>query len=292
VNCCPSFFILKESFMRSLLALVFLLIAGSAGHTQSFSFNVGGQPIHVDVRGYCAECISVVVPGYVQYGRPRSYDYDVPYAERRSHRPPRAAQTQKRKPQVAMLRDPSPTPASESRNAAPVREAPAAAPAVATSAPEVVAPLAPPSAAAPAAEPSPPPPAAQAATPPAAEPVPDKKPTVIAALPPAKQEAEQRPKPALAMPLGVWSSAEGQMRVEQCGKNLCSYAVGGRHAGKMILRNMRQTSDNRWAGQVTDVRSGQTYSAHMSMRGPNALNIQGCALGGLVCGGRTMSRVH
>lgn len=114
---------------------------------------------------------------------------------------------------------------------------------------------------------------------------------MIAALPPAK-DIEQRAKPSANSPIGVWSSSEGQMRIEQCGKNICSYAVGGSHAGKMILRNMRQTSDNRWAGQVTDIRSGQTYSAHMSMRGPNSLNIQGCALGGLVCGGRTMTRAR
>src|SRR6476646_1498862 len=94
---------LKENFMRSLLAPVFLLIAGSTADAQSFSFNVGGQPIHVAVRGYCAECISVVVPGYVQYGRSH-YSDDVPYVGR-SHRPPRNAQAQKRKPQVAMLRD-------------------------------------------------------------------------------------------------------------------------------------------------------------------------------------------
>ncbi len=126
---------------------------------------------------------------------------------------------------------------------------------------------------------------------PAPKPAAEKKPAVIAALPPAK-EVEPRAKPSATSPIGVWSSSEGQMRVEHCGKNICSYAVGGPHAGKMILKNMRQTSDNRWAGQVTDIRSGQTYSAHMSMRGPNALNIQGCALGGLVCGGRTLTRTH
>jgi uncharacterized protein (DUF2147 family) len=322
-------FILKESFMRSLLALTFLLFAGSAGHTQSFSFNVGGQPIHIDVRGHCADCISVVVPGYVQYGRPRSIDNDVPYVGR-SHRSPRNAQVQKRKPQVAMLRESLPPSASGNRNSVTPATQPPSAQLPANPVPAVaaVSPIDPPAAPAPAAPPpaasrsiaatpsasavaavapeatvTPPAPATPApaipgesvaapvAPPPASPPVAVKKPTVIAALPPAK-EIEHPARPSAPAPVGVWSSSEGQMRVEQCGKNICSYAVGGPHAGKMILRNMRQTSDNRWAGQVTDVRSGQTYSAHMSMRGPNSLNIQGCALGGLVCGGRTMTRVH
>src|SRR6476646_400978 len=126
---------LKENFMRSLLAPVFLLIAGSTADAQSFSFNVGGQPIHVAVRGYCADCVSVVVPGYVQYGRPHYYAYEVPYVGR-SQRPPRNAQVQKRKPQVAMLREPAPA----GRNAAPARQAPVAAPAIAVPAPAVAAP--------------------------------------------------------------------------------------------------------------------------------------------------------
>ncbi|MGZ5827807.1 MAG: DUF2147 domain-containing protein [Xanthobacteraceae bacterium] len=55
---------------------------------------------------------------------------------------------------------------------------------------------------------------------------------------------------------------------------------------------MRPTRDNSWSGQVNDVRSGQNYSATMSMRGSNALTVRGCALGGLFCGSRTMSRVQ
>ncbi|MGZ5940311.1 MAG: DUF2147 domain-containing protein [Rhizomicrobium sp.] len=116
--------------------------------------------------------------------------------------------------------------------------------------------------------------------------------TVVAALPPAKQETEERAKAVPALPIGVWSSGEGQVRIQPCGKNLCGYAVGGAHAGKMVLIQMRPTRDNSWSGQVNDVRSGQNYSATMSMRGSNALTVRGCALGGLFCGSRTMSRVQ
>ncbi len=48
-----------------------------------------------------------------------------------------------------------------------------------------------------------------------------------------------------------------------------------------MIQNMRQTSDNRWSGQVTDIRSGQTYSAHMSMRAlPTPSTYRAARLGG------------
>jgi len=334
--------------MRGLLSIAFLLSAGGAADAQSFSFNVGGQPVRVDVRGYCAECVSVAVPGYVQYGRPHYSDYEIPYMGRRPTRTPRAVQMPKRQPDAMAPRAAQapganwdaaatlPQPAAMPTSVAPWPEAAVAAPIIippvaASSSPEQ--PVAVPQAAQPAGpaataatsprhrsetpEPSPvasaprPAPATpaesvklaaepavpvqQAATtvPSAqpAKPAAEQKPEVIAALPP-KHEAEMRPRPAGNSPFGVWSSSDGQMRVESCGKRICSYAVGGPHAGKMILRYMRPAGGNRWSGQVTDVRSGQIYSASMSMRGPNALNIQGCALGGLVCGGQTFTRAR
>jgi uncharacterized protein (DUF2147 family) len=113
----------------------------------------------------------------------------------------------------------------------------------------------------------------------------------MAALPPAK-DLEQPAKPATAMPIGVWSASEGQMRVDPCGQNLCGYAVGGRHAGKMVVIHMRQTRDNSWSGRVVDTRSGNIYPATMSMRGANGLYIRGCALGGMICEGRSLSRAQ
>ncbi len=68
--------------MRGLLVIPFLLMAGTSAAAQPFSFNVGGQPIVVDVRGYCPDCITVVVPGYAQYSRRHYYDYEVPYVGR------------------------------------------------------------------------------------------------------------------------------------------------------------------------------------------------------------------
>ncbi len=93
--------------MRSLLAPVFLLIAGSAADAQSFSFNVGGQPISTS---RCAAIAPTAFPSWSpatcnMAGRTITI-YEVPYVGR-SQRAPRNAQAQKRKPQVAMLREPA-----------------------------------------------------------------------------------------------------------------------------------------------------------------------------------------
>ena len=42
-----------------------------------------------------------------------------------------------------------------------------------------------------------------------------------------------------------------------------------------------------------DSRSGQgrNYDSNIAMKGPNALRVQGCAFGGMFCGGQTWSRV-
>jgi uncharacterized protein (DUF2147 family) len=139
-------------------------------------------------------------------------------------------------------------------------------------------------------------PAAAAATPaidlaepkPAAEP--DSKSMVIAALPPVKQQAEEAAKEAAPAPVGMWSGSDGKLKIEPCGQYLCGYAAGGRHAGKLILINMKQTKANHWSGRVKDFGSGGVYSASMFMRGTNSLRIQGCAFGGMICDGRTLAR--
>lgn len=115
---------------------------------------------------------------------------------------------------------------------------------------------------------------------------------VVAALPPARKDVEERARPVAVMPIGVWASDEGQIRVERCGRNICGYAVGGAKAGQMVLIQMRPAGDNRWSGQIKDVRNGQLYSGSISMRGTNGLYIQGCVLNGLFCGGRALSRVR
>jgi uncharacterized protein (DUF2147 family) len=160
---------------------------------------------------------------------------------------------------------------------------------------------------------SPPAPVVQAAAPPApvatpAGPVSNPAPVVVAATPPApvvKNDAAPAVAPAaattapataalatataaLATPVGIWATEDnkGRVRVEPCGANLCGYAE---KTGEKILINMKP-SDSKWSGQIHDPDSGRNYDSTITMKGPNALRVQGCAFGGMFCGGQTWSR--
>ena len=65
-------------------------------------------------------------------------------------------------------------------------------------------------------------------------------PTSVTAAPAAVQPAPvaAAPAPTTATPLGIWATEEnkGNVRVEQCGRNLCGYAV---KTGDKILINMK-----------------------------------------------------
>ena len=111
------------------------------------------------------------------------------------------------------------------------------------------------------------------------------------AAPAAPQQAPVAAAPAQtpATPLGVWATEKnkGNVRVEQCGQNLCGYAE---KTGEKILINM-QPSNAKWTGQIHDPDSGRNYDSMIAMKGPNSLRVQGCAFGGMFCGGQTWSRV-
>ncbi len=97
------------------------------------------------------------------------------------------------------------------------------------------------------------------------------------------------PAPAPTTPLGIWATEEnkGNVRIEECGKNLCGYAV---KTGEKILINMRP-QETKWTGQIHDPDSGRNYDSTIAMKGSNSLRVQGCAFGGMFCGGQTWKRV-
>src|ERR1700722_5354077 len=118
---------------------------------------------------------------------------------------------------------------------------------------------------------TPPAPTALASTAPTPSVSDDVAPAAVTAASPANQPATvAAPVQAPTTPLGVWATEEnkGLVRVEQCGQNLCGYA-----------------------GKIHDPDSGKNYDSNIAMKGPNALRVQGCAFGGMFCGGQTWSRV-
>jgi len=97
------------------------------------------------------------------------------------------------------------------------------------------------------------------------------------------------PVQAATTPVGVWNTEDnkGQVRIEPCGQNLCGYAV---KTGEKILINM-QPQETKWIGKIHDPDSGRNYDSTIAMKGTNTLRVQGCAFGGMFCGGQVWNRV-
>ncbi len=87
----------------------------------------------------------------------------------------------------------------------------------------------------------------------------------------------------------MWATEEnkGNVRVEQCGANLCGFAE---KTNEKILINMHPDGA-KWSGRIHDPNSGRNYDSTIAMKGPNLMRVQGCAFGGLFCGGQTWKRV-
>ena len=100
---------------------------------------------------------------------------------------------------------------------------------------------------------------------------------------------------AAPSPLGVWltEEKEDKVRIEACGSNLCGYAIDGKtgqNADKVLV-NMKPTGA-KWSGRIHDPNGGSSYDSTIALRGANKLRVQGCAFGGMMCGGQTWTRVN
>ncbi len=62
--------------------------------------------------------------------------------------------------------------------------------------------------------------------------------------------------------------------------------------GVQIVLGMKPNGEGKWAGQVYNAEDGKTYSGNLTYTGGSSLQLQGCALGGLVCKGQTWTRVN
>jgi uncharacterized protein (DUF2147 family) len=263
--------------MKKLLAVAAFLLASTAAQAQ-YTFDYGGRTIRIDPdRG------TVSIPGvYDNTGRRTKRSHD----DKDSPRKP-AAEEAKIDPQ---------TPAAAM---APAEPAPA--PAIASPAPEPatatanVAPADTSAATPPAAPPQPQPQVQQ-------DPAPAPKPAApVLATAPAAPTAAPAPKPptpaeAANTPLGLWltEEKEGKVRIEQCGANLCGYSVDAKSDknGEQVLINMKPGKDSKWSGRIHDPNTGSTYDSTIALKGSDTLRVQGCAFGGMFCGGQSWSRLN
>lgn len=101
-----------------------------------------------------------------------------------------------------------------------------------------------------------------------------------------------------ADPYGSWIRPSTGTKVDfsNCGGKLCAKVTAVKDqkmkdsVGKSIMSGATKTSDNTWKGDLLNLEDGKTYSGIVTLEGPNALNLKGCALGGLVCKGETWQR--
>ena len=246
--------------MKKLYIIAALLMATTSAHAGGgISFEINGERIRVEAPRNCnaLSCIRITAPGYSG----TVGNIDLKGIGSKSKDDDDFADTTPAKPVPAPA--PAPVQAAAPQPAAPVATYAAPAPApttVASTAPvqaDVAAPV----------------PAPVAVTAPTAQPAP------VAAAPVSDPNS----------PLGVWATEEnkGNVRIEACGSNLCGYAV---KSGEKILISMTPDG-SKWTGRIHDPDSGRNYDSTMTMKGTGTLRVQGCAFGGMFCGGQTWKRV-
>jgi uncharacterized protein (DUF2147 family) len=272
--------------MKKCLGIAVLLVMSTAAQAQ-YTFDYGGRTITIDPdRG------TVSIPGvFDNTGKKakssRSEEGDT---DRRAKKTPQQAKTA---PQAAPEAATPGTPAAAEQAAAPAAPAPAApaptAPATASRGETSTTTAATAPANAPAPAPQSTAPAVEPAPAPVAAPQPAPAPQKQAAAP-----ATSAPAPANS-PLGVWltEEKEGKVRIEQCGPNLCGYSVDKKsnQNGEQVLINMKPGKD-KWSGRILDPTSGSTYDSTIALKGTDSLRVQGCAFGGVFCGGQTWTRAN
>jgi hypothetical protein len=241
--------------MKKLYIAAALLMATTSAHAGGISFQINGERIRVEAPRNCnaISCVKVISPGYtgtlgnVDFkGMGKKKGDDDDVVTSAPAAPPAPAPVQAAAPQP-----PAPAPAATTPAPAPTT--------VATATPYRTE----------AAPPAPP-------------------------APPAPVTAAPAPLPAVAAasdpnsPIGTWSTEEnkGNVRIEECGANLCGYSVD---TGARILINMKPQGA-KWTGRIHDPESGRNYDSTIALKSTDTLKVQGCAFGGMFCGGQTWKR--
>jgi hypothetical protein len=243
--------------MKKLYILAALLMATTSAHAGGISFQINGERIRVEAPRNCnaISCVKVISPGYT--GTLGNVDL-------------KGMGKKKSDDDDVVTSAPAAPPPAPAPVQAAAPPPPAPAPAVAP-APTTVA----------------------AATPLRYETV---SPAPLPPAPPAPAAAAPVPAPAPVAavsdpnsPVGTWMTEEnkGNVRIEECGANLCGYAV---NTGARILINMKPQG-SKWTGRINDPESGRNYDSTIALKSTDTLKVQGCAFGGMFCGGQTWKRV-
>lgn len=111
-------------------------------------------------------------------------------------------------------------------------------------------------------------------------------------------------------PEGLWlvKDQTARIRIEKCGNEMwgtVAWQNENKHdvnnpdpamrnrslLGSAVLIGMRPAAANLWEGDIYNARDGKTYSSKMAVLPSGALEIKGCVMGGLFCGGESWTRL-
>jgi uncharacterized protein (DUF2147 family) len=98
-------------------------------------------------------------------------------------------------------------------------------------------------------------------------------------------------------PVGEWKIADGtaNVAIRACGTNLCGFVSWAKESsatlGRQVLIDMKPDGHS-WFGTAVNVVDGEQYTARMSLEGGHTLKVEGCVVGGMICGGQDWSRVR
>ncbi len=250
--------------MKKLYILAALLMATTSAHAGGISFEIEGQRIRIEAPRNCdsLSCLKITAPGFKGFKSKRFDDDDQGRRARRPQRSSLRAMIRRRRNRTA-----APAPVQAAAPAAGARCR-----AGSTRARSAKPRLLPPRRYRPTSR------------------------TVLRRLLPCRAAPAPQPAPVAAAPasdpnspLGVWATEEnkGNVRIEPCGANLCGYSV---KTDEKILISMKPAG-SKWTGQIHDPDSGRNYDSTIALKGSNSLRVQGCAFGGMFCGGQTWKRV-
>ena len=240
--------------MKKLYILAALLMATTSAHAGGITLQINGERVRVEAPRNCSgiSCIKITSPGYT--GTLGNIDLK---GMGKSKGDDDVVTTAPAAPPA-----PAPAQATAPQPPAPAATAVTPAPAQTTVAARTEA-----------APPAPPPAPIAAAPAPAPQPA------------PVASAAASDPN----SPVGIWATEEnkGNVRIEECGGNLCGYSVD---TGARILINMKPQG-SKWTGRIHDPESGRNYDSTIALKSTDTLKVQGCAFGGMFCGGQTWKRV-
>jgi uncharacterized protein (DUF2147 family) len=122
--------------------------------------------------------------------------------------------------------------------------------------------------------------------------------------------------PALALSdsdvVGVWKHPDNgsHIQIYACGQSACAKVVKVADpsrkddknpdpklrnrpvVGVVIMNGGKKVGPLKWQGKLYNTLDGGTYNGTLTLVNENELKLSGCVLGGLICDGRTWTRVR